>query len=102
MSNKSTITRKQYKSRMDNLTAHLLSAQSQRDDLVCAYEDAISQRGHEQWPAECESLADRLNALHDQIYAIEQQVRCLEDEWSTRRWTTQEWTAWDLITSNVD
>lgn len=96
------ITRRQYTSRMAALTADLLAAQTERDALILAYEDALSRSGHEPYPPECALLGERINAQHDRIDDLERALRDLDDEWETRHWTTQDWAEWELITRNID
>ena len=45
---------------------------------------------------------DKINALHDKVYDLQQKIEQLDFAFSTRNWNSSDWTLRDLITSNID
>lgn len=48
------------------------------------------------------TAVEALNPLHDEAYAIQEEIRSLERRWGKRNWTYQDHAFYDLVMQNID
>lgn len=82
-----TITKREYTKQMNDLTT--------RKNILEAYIAKIIDN-------EMVEKYDGLNAKHDKVWKLEQDIKALENRWNTRNWTANDWNSHALVAQNID
>jgi predicted nucleic acid-binding Zn-ribbon protein len=89
------ITKKQYETRKNALEKQLLKLNNEENYLK--YEAMNTSND-----SLLSSYQEEFNEIYDEQYRIEEKMKSLEREWSTRNWTYQDRVQHDLIMQNID
>lgn len=81
------ITKREYTKQMNELTS--------RKAILEAYIAKIIDN-------EMVEKYDGLNAKHDKVAKLEQDIKDLEWRWDTRNWNGSDWNSWSLVAQNID